>query len=129
MDEKLDKPESLTALTEKAHFPLVIRKITKFGFPVYVGIITDNSLDDLDQVVVKFIEANKPLWTSNSLQEKRNLAGMLSDVLVEHYGKAEGVAVVFYIDKTCISSLFGDFMNHHMCRLEFYSLLIMGTNV
>ena len=125
----MSKAKAFTRLTEKAHSPLVIRKVTRFGFPIYVGIITDDDLDSLDRAVVGFIKSNLDRWKSDSLQDKRNLAGELVDVLVETFGKLEGVAVVFYIDKTCISSLFGDFMNHAMCRQEFYTLLVMGTGV
>ena len=125
------KKAALTRLTEKAHSPLIIRKVTKFGFPIYVGIITDDDLDDFDDTIVEFMQkpANLERWKSDSIQDKRNLVGDLSDRIVKVYGKTEGVGVVFYIDKTCISSLFGDFMNHAMCRSEFYSLLVMGTAV
>lgn len=121
--------KALTRLTEKAYSPLVIRKITKFGFPIYVGIITDDDLDTLDQVVVAFIKTHIAMWKSDSIQDKRNLAGMLCDEITAKFQKTEGVGVVLYIDKTCISSLFGDFMNHGMCRNEFYFLLNMGTQV
>jgi len=120
---------ALTRLTEKAYSPLVIRKITKFGFPIYVGIITDDNLDSLDQVVVSFVQSEIDKWKSDSIQDKRWLAGALCDLLTATFKKTEGVAVTLYIDKTCISSLYGDFMNHAMCRSEYYSLLIMGTGV
>ena len=118
-----------TRLTQKAYSPLVIRKITKFGFPIYVGIITDDDLDCLDAAILTFMNAHLPLWKSDSIQDKRNLAGGLCDYLTEAFQKTEGVAVTLYVDKTCISSLFGDFMNHTMCRQEYYSLLVMGTAV
>jgi hypothetical protein len=125
----MKKVDALTRLTEKAYSPLVIRKITKFGFPIYVGIITDDNLDTLDQVVVGFIQANIDKWKSDSIQQKRNLAGALCDELTRNFQKTEGIGIVFYIDKTCISSLFGDMMNHAMARDEFYFLLNMGTAV
>lgn len=123
------KKKSLTRLTEKAYSPLVIRKITKFGFPIYVGIITDDDLDNLDDIIVEFIKKNIQMWKSDSIQDKRNLAGALCDNIIEQYEKTEGVAITLYIDKTCISSLYGDFMNHAMCRQEYYFLLNMGTGV
>jgi hypothetical protein len=123
------KGQAFTRLTQKAYSPLVIRKITKFGFPIYVGIITDDNLDTLDDVVVGFIQKRIKKWESDSIQDKRNLAGELCDVLTKAFQKTEGIGIVFYVDKTCISSLFGDMMNHAMCRSEFYSLLIMGTAV
>lgn len=121
--------ESLTALTQKQWSPLVIRKITRFGFPIYVALITDDNVDDLDQQVVSLVKENVKLWKNNSLQSKRNLAGLITDTLLEVYDKTEGVAVVFYVDKTVISSLHGDFMNHMMCRYELYTLLHMSTGV
>lgn len=120
---------AFTRLTEKAYSPLVIRKITRFGFPIYVGIITDDNLDPLDRIILKHIQDNIKCWKSDSIQDKRNLAGGLCDALVEAFEHTEGVAVVFYVDKTCIASLFGDFMNHGQCKFEFYTLLLMGTQV
>ena len=127
--EEAKKVDAFTRLTEKQHSPLVIRKTTKFGFPIYVGIITDDNLDSLDDVIIIFMKAHLKMWKNDSIQDKRNLAGMLTDHITAVFDKTEGVAVTFYIDKTCISSLFGDFMNHHQCKLEYYLLLQMGTNV
>jgi hypothetical protein len=67
-------------------------------------------------------------WVNN-IQTLRNLAGALTEHLNTIYEKAEGVAVVFYVDKCFISSLHGDFMNHTSCRIEFYGLLNMSTGV
>ena len=121
--------KAFTRLTEKAYSPLVIRKITKFGFPIYVGIITDDNLDTLDETILKYMKKNIKRWKSDSIQDKRNMAGELCDVLTTTFQKTEGIGIVFYLDKTCISSLFGDMMTHSMCRSEFYSLLVMGTGV
>ena len=71
---------------------------------------------------------NKGKWT-NEIQSLRNLAGALTAHLTEMYEKTEGAAVVFYVDKMFVSSLFGDFMNHTACRIEFYGLLNMSTGV
>lgn len=118
-----------TALTEKAFSPLIIRKTTRFGFPIFVALITDDNLDELDEHVLGFVNMHIDLWKSNSIQDKRNLAGLLSDRLTEVYNRVEGVAVIFSIDKMMVSSLFGDFMNHTPCRLELYTLLNMMTNI
>lgn len=123
------KGKALTRLTEKAYSPLVIRKLTKFGFPIYVGIITDDNLDSLDEVIVKFIKKNIEMWKSDSIQDKRDMAGELCDVLTKAFQKTEGVAITLWIDKACVSSLFGDFMNHFQCKFEYYTLLNMSTNV
>ena len=121
--------DAITRLTEKVHSPLVIRKVTKFGFPIYVGIITDDPLDELDTVIVDFVRANIGLWKSDKIQDKRDLAGMLAEEITERFERTEGVAVTLFIDKSVVSSLFGDFMNHAMCRQEYYFLLNMSTGV
>lgn len=121
--------ESFTKLVDKHFSPLVIRKITRYGFPIYVGIITDDDLSDLDRVALSFMEAHRNDGWVNQIQKVRNLAGAMTDYLVETYEKAEGVAVIFYVDKMFVSSLHGDFMNHTACRIEFYTLLQMSTGV
>ena len=121
--------ETYTKLIDKHYSPLVIRKITHYGFPIYVGMITDDDLSDLDSVIVNFMEKNKAEGWVNQIQTLRNLAGAMTEHLNDHYGKAEGVAVVFYVDKMFVSSLHGDFMNHTACRIEFYGLLQMSTGV
>lgn len=128
-EPKMKSHQALTALTQKQHSPLVIRKVTKYGFPIYVGIIADANLDCLDVLIKNFIEGNMPMWESNSIQEKRNLAGMLSDHIGRTIPNVEGIAVTFYIDKMVVSSLHGDFMNHFQCKFEYYTLLNMSTNV
>lgn len=121
--------DAMTRLTEKAHSPLLIRKYTKWGFPIYVGLITDDNLNELDKTVKAFMSEQHELWKSDRIQDKRTLAGLLTDFLAEAFERQEGVAVVLFVDKCCISSLRGDFMNHAMCRDEFYSLLNMSTAV
>ena len=119
---------TFTKLVDKQYSPLVIRKYTHWGFPIYVGLITDNDLTDLDDVVTEYIKNNIEQWVNN-VQKLRNFAGALCDHLNTVYEKTEGVAVVFYVDKCFISSLYGDFMNHTSCRIEFYGLLNMSTGV
>jgi len=123
------KSKNLTNLVDKHHSPMVVRKFTKWGFPVYVGIISDNDIDDFDKFIVNFIEERKTILKSDSLQKLRNLAGDLTEALTEHYDKTEGVAVVFYWDKCFISSLFGDLMCHAPCKAEFFAMLNMSTGV
>jgi hypothetical protein len=125
----MEKNETFTKLVDKQFSPLVIRKFTHWGFPIYVGLITDDNLNKLDKVIVKFMRKNKRKNWVNDIQKLRNLAGALTEHLNNHYEKAEGVAVVFYVDKCFISSLYGDFMNHTSCRIEFYGLLQMSTGV
>ena len=126
-----EENKNLTKLMEKNFSPMTIRKYTKWGFPMFIGIITDNDIHDIDEVVVNFMETPKNLerWKNDNLQDKRNLCGELSDTIVSYYGKTEGLAVTFSIDKSFISSLFGDFMNHFQCKFEYYTMLNMSTNI
>jgi len=127
--ETVQKTGAFTRLTEKAYSPLTIRKNTRFGFPIFVGIITDDDLDELDSVIVEFIQDHMQAWKSDSVQDKRWIAGALSEKLTEVFIHTEGVAILLAVDKMMISSLFGDFMNHAMCRDEWYFLLNMSTGV
>jgi len=117
-----------TNLVTKHYSSLVIRKYTHWGFPIYVGIVTDESLSDLDEAVTSFVETNKKFWRDD-LQSLRDFAGALTEDLVCNYKRAEAVGVVIYADKCFISSLHGDFMNHTASRIEFFGLLQMSTGV
>lgn len=123
------KSKTFTKLIDKHYSPLLIRKYTHWGFPIYIGLITDDDLADLDDVIVEFMNEHAATEWVNDFQKLRNLAGALTEHLNTHYEKAEGVAVVFYVDKAFISSLHGDFMNHTACRIEFYGLLTMSIGV
>ena len=117
-----------TSLSNKHAEPMVIRKYTRpFGFPCYVALITGDDLNDLDEVVNKYNEQ----WPEQKrgLQDLRNYFGGMTEMLVEHYPRAEGIAVCSFADKAVISSLWGDFMVHGQCRLEYFSLLNMTTQV
>ncbi len=129
METDKNKDQTFTKLIDKEYSPLVIRKFTHWGFPIYVGMITDDDLSSLDEVVVKFMKDNvKENWVNN-IQKLRNFAGAMTAHLNDTYEKSEGVAVVFYVDKMFVSSLFGDFMNHGVCRGEFYSLLNLSAHI
>jgi hypothetical protein len=123
------KDNVFTKLIDKHYSPLVIRKYTHWGFPIYIGMITDDDLSDLDDTIVSYMKAHKAEGWVNDVQKLRNLAGALTEHLNDLYEKSEGVAVIFYVDKAFISSLHGDFMNHTSCRIEFYSLLSMSAHV
>lgn len=119
-----------TSLMTKEHEPLIIRKYTQYGFPLYVAMICGADLNNLDELVHSFCYTNTVLLKSNKIQSMRNVVGMLTEFLREHYGtKVEGIAVIWYVDKMMISSLFGDFMTHTSCRIELYSLLQMSCHV
>jgi len=122
MPEKI-KPH--TKLVEKEKSPLIIRRYSTKAGILFVSVITDENLDNLDELVHRFL---KPI-SAETIQECRNLTGNLSDFLLENYERAEGVAVVLYADKMLVSSLWGDFMSHDMCRSELYLALNFMTKV
>lgn len=129
MEESNKQEKVFTSLVNKQLSPLIIRKYTHWGFPIYIGCIVDEDLSNLDELVVGYMKENKERGWVDNIQSLRNLAGSLTDYLVEQYETSEGIAVVFYVDKMFVSSLHGDFMNHESCRIEFYSLLTMSTGV
>ena len=114
-----------TKLVGKEFSPLIIRR---YSLPqlMFVALITDDNLDDLDNIVNTFVK-KEPL--PNKIQGMRNLAGELSEVLTTHYSKTEGCAVIIQADKMTVSSLAGDFMNHGQCKQELYFLLNFSTQV
>lgn len=123
MEKKIYEP--LTRVVGKEYSPLIIRR---YSMPIltFVAIITDDNLDNLDDVVMGFYN-NKTL--PNSIQGMRNIAGQLSEILALEYTKSEGIGVIIQADKMTISSLAGDFMNHESCRIELYGLLNFATGV
>ena len=116
----------MTKLVGKEFSPLIIRR---YSLPVlmFIGMIADDGLDNLDDVVEGFLSNRNDMPAS--IQGLRNLAGELSAKLSKEYSDAEGIAVIIQADKMVISSLSGDFMNHGQCRLELFSLLNFMTQV
>ena len=119
-----------TKLLKKNYSPMIIRKYNRLcTWPLYIGIICDADLSDLDEVVSSF-----PFEGEENIQYIRNYVGELSDTIIKHYNgiktdSVEGVAIFAYVDKMAVSSLSGDFMNHGMCRQEFYSILGMMPHI
>ena len=114
---------------------MIIRKYNIIGgWPLYVSIICDQDLSKLDKVVN---EGVRKLYIPNkniSIQDTRDIAGYLSNLIVEFYNKikensVEGVAVTIYVDKLLVNSYYGDFMNHLACRMEHVALLNFMTQV
>ena len=128
-------PRTQTMLLGKQHSPMIIRKTNRMDFPLYIGIICDCDLDDLDVLVNDFIDERvDPEFNVHSIQTMRNFSGMLSDWIKAHYegiqtGSVEGVAIIFYVDKLMVSSLRGDFMNHDSCRRELYECINIMTKI
>jgi hypothetical protein len=135
MDKSQAPAEVNTRLLNKNWSPLVVRKYQFEGWPMFVSLICDANLDDLDKVVneakAKF---KKEYGFKETIQSARNWCGFLSDYLVERYnaekeGVTEGVAVIWYVDKCFISSCYGDLMTHTKCAIELYGILNMMTNI
>lgn len=138
---KMDKKDGTfegvnTNLIAKNHSPLIIRKYNIIhGWPLYIALICDYDLSDLDVVVNKVVNRCKENdLVTNNIQKMRNVTGVISGHLIDYYnGKkencVEGVAVTLYIDKLMINNYFGDFMNHAQCRNEHLQLLNMMTQI
>lgn len=147
----LDEVNTSTRLLNKQYSPMIVRKYQLFGWPMFVGIICDVSLSDLDDVVIKFASIDNPLikeWViehefynvvdpdkpirfitlKDDIQVVRNFCGLLNDYIHKYYsmtkeGSGEGIAVIWYIDKCFISSLWGDFMVHASCKAELFAII------
>lgn len=124
-----DDSSTTTRLLDKNWSPLIVRKYQMDGWPMYIGIICDANLNDLDTVVYEIIEEAKlNNFINGTIQGIRNTCGMLGDGIVKYYntikkGCAEGVIVCWYVDKLFCSSAYGDFMTHEKCAMEFYSIV------
>jgi len=118
-----------TRLLDKNYSPLIVRKYMLEGWPCFVSIICDQSLSDLDKVVWEaFDKCKNGGMVQNDLQSLRNITGFLSEEILNYYnsvkkGSVEGVAVLWYIDKAFISSLWGDFMVHASCKQELFGII------
>ena len=124
-----DDSKTSTRLLDKQWSPLIVRKYQAFGWPLFIGLICDASLSDLDEVVYKAIdEAKENGMVENDIQSQRNFCGFLSEKITNHYdsvkrGCVEGIAVLAYWDKSFCSSLYGDFMVHASCKQELFSII------
>jgi len=130
-----DDSTTSTRLLDKNWSPLVIRKYQMEGWPMFIGVICDANLNDLDDVVYKIMDEAEELgFVNGTIQGHRNVCGLLSDRLVKHYNKVkrgvmEGNCVFWYTDKCAISSAYGDLMTHEKCAMEFYSILNMMPHI
>jgi len=118
-----------TRILDKHWSPMIVRKYQMEGWPMFVGLICDANLDDLDQVVHEaFSKAKDEGFANGTIQGVRNLCGFITDYLVQHYdqvkrGCVEGVGIVYYVDKLSVNSLWGDLMQHLACKLEFFQTI------
>ena len=124
-----DDSSTATRLLDKNWSPLIVRKYQMEGWPMYIGIICDANLNDLDESVYEIMdEAEEYGFVNGTIQGVRNTCGLLGDRLVQKYNKvkrgvAEGVIVCWYVDKMFCSSAYGDFMTHNKCAMEFYQIV------
>jgi len=130
-----DDSSTSTRLLDKNWSPLIVRKYQMEGWPMFIGIICDANLNDLDDIVYDIWDEAKELgFVNGTIQGHRNCCGLLSDRLVAHYNKTkrgvmEGNCVFWYTDKLAISSAYGDLMTHEKCAMEFYSILQMLPHI
>jgi len=122
----LDQVTTATRLLDKNYSPLIVRKYQMYKWPLYIALICDVSLSNLDQVVHGFTKAYGEI--EDDIQWVRNYCGELSECIYETYdlvkpGCVEGVAVLWYVDKMFVSSLGGDFMTHGSCKQELYAII------
>ena len=122
----LENVNTSTRLLNKNYSPLIVRKYQMNGWPLFVSLICDVSLSDLDKVVYEITDEFGKI--EDDIQAARNYTGFLSDKIVEHYnavkrGSVEGIAVLYYVDKCFISSLYGDFMVHASCKQELFGII------
>jgi len=123
-----EKESVNTRLLEKSYSPLVVRKYQLREWPLFVGIICDISLNDLDHVVNVAEDEFEEQFKNEDIQTIRNFCGHLTNKIRDHYNmekrnSVEGVAVLWYTDKCFVSSLSGDFMTHHGCKMELYQII------
>lgn len=130
-----DDSSTNTRLLDKNWSPLIVRKYQMEGWPLFISLICDANLNDLDDVVNKLSAEAKDLgFMDGKIQDARNYVGYVSDGIVKHYngqkvGVAEGVAVIWYVDKCFISSCYGDLMTHTKCAIELYGILNMMPHI
>jgi hypothetical protein len=127
-----------TNLISKNYSPMFIRKFNPIqlnNWPLYVAMICDEDVSDIDTVVNGALRAFKEAgYMGNNLQYMRNLTGIISETLSKYYNAkkencVEGIAVTLYVDKAYIQNFTGDFMNHGQCRSEYTSALNMMTQI
>lgn len=131
--KKIDDSNVSTRLLNKNYSPLIIRKYMIHGWSMFIGIICDVSLSDLDRLVyerLKDVEEE----VGNDIQNIRNICGYLNESIVEHYnskkeGSVEGVYVLWYVDKLFCASAYGDLMQHEKCVNEFLTLVNMMPHI
>jgi hypothetical protein len=132
----IEDDKTNTNLISKHYSPMIVRKYNIInGWPLYVGLICDWSLSDLDKVVNEAIKAcSDKGMIGNDIQGIRNVTGILSESIVSYYNCkkencVEGVAILLYVDKCAVENFYGDFMNHTSCRIEWAGIIDMLPHI
>jgi hypothetical protein len=132
----LEDSNTNTNLISKHYSPLIVRKYNIVnGWPCWVGMICDEDLSDLDQIVNGVFDAcTAEGMITNNLQQLRNVTGILSETIQVYYnGKkkncVEGVIISLYCDKVFVQNAMGDFMNHTSCRIEYAGIMAMVPHI
>jgi len=119
-----------TNLISKNFSPLTVRKYNAIGmWPVWIGLIIDESLSDLDFVVNGILDSCEEAGMfSNDIQHIRNITGVLTEGIKVYYNSkkkncVEGIAIALYVDKNFVQNFSGDFMNHTSCRIEWAGIM------
>lgn len=127
-----------TNLISKNYSPMFIRKFNSTAltnWPLYVSMICDEDVSDIDKVVNGALKAYEDAGLiGNNLQSMRNLTGILSETLSKYYNSkkencVEGIAITLYIDKAYIQNFSGDYMNCFLVREEYTAALNMMTQI
>lgn len=127
-----------TNLISKNYSPMFIRKYNASAlsnWPLYVSMICDEDISDIDFVVNGAIKAyDKAGLFNNNMQNMRNFTGILSETLSVYYNRkkencVEGIAITLYADKFFLENLSGDYMCHLSCREEYISSILMMTQI
>ncbi|MCK5614683.1 hypothetical protein KAR91_73155 [Candidatus Pacearchaeota archaeon] len=124
-----DDSSTSTRLLDKNWSPLIVRKYQMEGWPLFIGIICDANLNDLDTLIYNLSDkAKEHGFMDGKIQSIRNYCGFLNQGIVDHYnevkrGCCEGVMVCFYCDKMWTSAAYGDLMVHEKCVAEFYHIV------
>ena len=125
-----------TNLISKHYSPLTTRKYNIInGWPMFVSMICDEDMSDIDQVVNGVIDACDEVGLiGNNVQNLRNITGILSETILKHYNTkkkncVEGIYILLICDKVYVCNAFGDMMNHEKCLNEIMGVYNLAPHV
>ena len=87
-----DDSKTTTRLLDKNWSPLLVRKYQMDGWPLFISLICDANLNDLDKAVMDADkEATELGFKDGNIQSVRNYCGFMSDYLKNHYNKVKKI--------------------------------------